>query len=94
MGEYINPRDGSSKEQFLTSHGREINDPSEAFSTELPVCLMNNGRFTAAGIAYDEREVRAFTMPGDDRPKKWYAVPLEKLRPFMSHYALADIGKL
>ena len=40
----------------------------------LPVCLVDNGNFTAAGIAYSEAELRAFAEPQDTRPKEWYLV--------------------
>jgi hypothetical protein len=86
MGEYINTVDRT-KEQFLIAEGREISDPGLVASGELPVCLVDNGIFTAAGIAYDERELKAFTEPEDYRPKRWFAVSIEKLTPFMSKYA-------
>lgn len=79
MGYYINPPD-MTKEEFLEKHGTETDDPrfdSETF----PVCLVNNGPFTAAGIAYDAKERDAFLRP-DGRPKKWYQVPREALLPY------------
>lgn len=92
MGEYINPHDRT-KEEFLVSEGRLIGSPQEALvGEELPVCLVNNGPFTAAGIAYDAGEIAAFTEPGDSRPKKWYAVSIKKLKPFMSLYLLKQYG--
>ena len=86
MGYYINPQDGSTKEEWLKKHGREIS-PSEVYghdyATELPVCLVDNGDFTAAGIAYDEREAKAFLYP-DRRKKLWYLASREVLKPFYS----------
>lgn len=92
MGEYINPRDGSTKEEFLRGHGRPIDDPSRVQAGELAVCLVSNPTFTAAGIAYNDDEVRAWTDPRDDRAKSWWAVKVEDLRPFMSRYALESLG--
>lgn len=83
MGAYVNPQ-GMEKEDFLEQNGHQV---SEAVirawdgwndGEMLPVVWADNGRFTAAGIAYDAREREAFLMP-DPRPKKYYLVPLEKL---------------
>jgi hypothetical protein len=78
----VNPSDRS-KEAFLTSHGVVVpgrtlnwNDVPEG---SLPVVLFNNGRFTAACIAYDESELTDATDPEDDRPRTIYIVPVEKL---------------
>ena len=92
MGEYINPRDRS-KEQFLLDHGRLIDSPGDVYAGELPVCLVDNGPFTAAGIAYSRGEIEAFDSPSDDRPKSWWAVKIDDLLPFMSAYALRAIGR-
>lgn len=78
MGCYINPKD-KSKEAFLILNGTPTLEPCEITETELPVCLVDNGLFTAAGIAYDEDEVDAFLHP-DPRPKRWYRVSRELLR--------------
>lgn len=43
------------------------------------VCHVNNGMFTAAGIAYDEMEYDVFKDPNDQRPKKWYLLSKWKL---------------
>lgn len=84
MGYYINPPD-MTKEQFLKKHGKlltqvEIKD-FDFSSDSLPVCLVDNGAFTAAGIGYDAHEVQAFLHP-DHRPKTWYAVSRENLKPY------------
>lgn len=92
MGYYINPTDGRSKESWLIEEGRQIpyskvldlfdEETFEASDGMVPVCLVDNGGFTAAGIAYDVQEAKAFMQPTDDRPKVWYAVSREKLRDF------------
>lgn len=78
MGFYINPPNGFPKELFLVEHGTPINQPSGDFdfvgSDSLPVCWVDNGAFTAAGICYSKRELQAFTVPGDNRPKQWFLV--------------------
>jgi hypothetical protein len=82
MGYYINPKTGS-KEEWLAKNAKPISDSqAESFKfglNSLPVCLVDNGGFTAAGIAYDARELRAFLNP-DPRPKKWYSVESDKLK--------------
>ena len=87
MGYYINPKDGSEKEEFLKKHGTplkadEVNNFDFA-SDALPVCLVDNGWMTAAGIAYSPQERDVFADPSDHRPKKWYSVPTTLLTEFM-----------
>lgn len=84
MGYYINPKQ-QTKEEFLAACGRllELADV-RAFDFdqgELPVCLVDNGVFTAAAIAYDARE-RDYFLREDHRPKTWYAVPAVELAPY------------
>ena len=86
MGYYINPED-CTKEQWLHENGEEIppmlaEELAAANGSHMPVVLINNGAFTAAGIIYDTDELMAFTGPGDHRPKIFYSVPREKLQPF------------
>lgn len=83
MGYYINPPD-MEKEDFLRQHGRPIHSTEAKMhltDTTLPVCLVNNGGFTAAGIAYSMDEVDAFLHP-DRRPKRWFSVSREALKPY------------
>ncbi len=85
MGYYINPEDGRPKERWLQDEGRRasLEECRHCFAatTERPVCLVDNGAFTAAGIAYSPEELEAFAAP-DRRPKRWFLVPTERLRPF------------
>ena len=84
MGFYINP-ENESKEEFLRKNGKLISqDEFETHlfteeDTEIPVCLVDNGFFTAAGIAYSPRELQAFTRPSDDRPKRFYLCDISKV---------------
>ena len=87
MGAYVNP-ENETKEKFLEREGRPVGnikwkDVPEGF---LPVILLDNFAFSAAGIAYSERELNAFTDPRDSRIKKIYLVPIEKLLP------VSDLG--
>jgi hypothetical protein len=78
MGCYVNPVE-QSKEQWLEENGTLVPGPIVPSQEFLPVCLVDNGYFTAAGIGFDQREVDAFSYP-DPRPKKWYKVARDKLR--------------
>lgn len=86
MGYYINPSD-MTKEEFLAKHGKPLSQSTiEAFNYNgdtLPVCLVDNGIFTAAGIAYSFNEAQAFLHP-DHRPKQWFEVSREDLKPYYS----------
>jgi hypothetical protein len=85
MGAYINPANGMDKKAWLdeNSYGEPSTSPPEDAkqwmrADLLPVCLVDNGMFTAAGIAYSEQELNVFKTP-DGRPKIWYLVEKEKL---------------
>jgi hypothetical protein len=81
MGCYVNPRT-ESKESFLDREGTPLTKTptwSEVPEGSLPVCLVANPRWTAAGVAYFEGELQAFADPFDNRPKRWYFVPIAKL---------------
>lgn len=75
MGFYIDPKQGT-KEDWLRKHGRRIAQPTAwpAASEDLPVCLVLNPGFTAAAIAYNERELERL-LPEDGRPKLWFSAP-------------------
>jgi hypothetical protein len=81
MGCYVNPKN-EFKESFLDREGVVLNKPpvwEEVPFGQLPVVLINNGLFTAAGVAYCKSELQAFTDPKDRRPKKYYFVDIDKL---------------
>ena len=91
MGYYVNSRN-ESKESFLQREG--ICAPSDRkISWEsvpagfLPVSLVDNGSFTAAGIAYSKEELDEFTRTDDPRLRKLYLVKIEKL------LKVSDLGR-
>ncbi len=76
MGYYINP-DRGSKESYLEKEG--IQAPwapkwEDIPSDKVAVCLVDNGMFTAAGIAYSPAELEEFSRY-DGREKQWYILP-------------------
>lgn len=82
MGIYINPPDND-KEAWLRKNGFEASSAEIAkstadFKTHFPVCLVNNGAFTAAGVCDSEREFEAFNGPDDYRPKTWFVVGIDQ----------------
>ena len=79
MGVYINPPD-CTKEAWLSRHGIPLPAAPREFEDDfgVAVCLVDNGYFTAAGVAHSPEELAVFAA-SDPRPKSWYRVPLEKL---------------
>ncbi len=95
MGCYLNPRDGSSKEEWLNDKGLPIDQDQVTrvdadvlrASGLMLVCLVYNADFTAAMVAYDDRQKRRGLEPSDPRPKKWYLCTIPDLLT-----ASADLG--
>lgn len=90
MGLYINPMKGT-KEDWLMKKGRQVcillpevalpDFKSFTEKGELPVILVNNGTFTAAGVAFNEQEYEIMTeSERDTRPKILFAVSKKKLK--------------
>lgn len=85
MGCYVNPLD-CEKEEWLLEKGDIVDDAggapdwSDTPEGQLPVCLVNNGPFLAAAVAYNESEIRAFNDPSDYRPRLWFFVDIEDLK--------------
>lgn len=86
MGWYINP-EGETKEAFLRREGKEVKDIDwiKIPQGQIPVVLIDNGFFTAAGIACSQDELHAFTLSDDPRPKTFYLVPTEKILEVMGN---------
>jgi len=83
MGIYINPSDND-KEGWLRKNGFEASDALIAkntadFKTHFPICLVDNGHFTAAAVADTEEEFERFNDPRDLRPKHWFVVGIDQL---------------
>lgn len=90
MGYYINPPTGT-KEDFLKEFGTPITrDEALKFDfgqDSLPVCLVDNVTFTAAGIAHCPREVEAFMETATKRLTTWFVVSRENLKPYYRELA-------
>lgn len=87
MGFYINPQD-TSKEEFLEKHGSLVSNDlkwKDVPKGNFPVVLVDNGRFTAAGVCCEERELEEFLRtPNDYRPKKVFLVKIKRLLPVVT----------
>jgi len=83
MGCYINhPK--LQKEDWLLLHAKQYGPQAPLWDRvpegELPVCLVDNGPFTAAGIAFSEEELHEFNDAEDPRPRFWYLAPISRLK--------------
>jgi len=81
MGYYIETIGGSSRKaaqlQQEFTQIKRLSGPIPTTSTDVTVCVVENGLFDAAAIAYDARELSAFCQPTDHRPKTWLSVPVD-----------------
>ena len=88
MGMYINPIDGKTKHRWLADNGKLLEHPPKKISDlpkeHLPVVLVDNGPFTAAGVAYCDDELQVFSDPIDPRKKLWYSVSIKDMMPHVS----------
>lgn len=92
MGYYINP-EKITKEKWLKEFGiLATSFHKDAFTSKpdgmLPVVLVDNGDFSAAGICFSEDEFQAFTSPSDKRSKSlWFVLEedLLKMCPNLCH---------
>jgi len=70
VGCYVNPSDGS-KEDWLFANG-EFTEKPKSFGSKpegtLPVCLVDNGPFTAAAVAFDASEFKEFIRQRENTP--------------------------
>jgi hypothetical protein len=64
------------KERWLLENGKpllEFPKWDEIPDDSVLICMVDNGPFRAAAIAFSEREMQHFTNPKDMRPKTiWY----------------------
>lgn len=85
MGKYVNPLGGMSKEMWLIQHGDMLEEVPTEYKVGdcLVVCWVDNGAFSAAGIADSQAELEAFKIASDTRQKLWFLVPEASLKEFM-----------
>ncbi len=81
MGLYINPKN-EEKEEWLNGNATPITEDDAILSLDngdVVICLVDNLDFTAAGVAYDEKELK-YMMKDDGRDKEYFITSLEKLQ--------------
>jgi hypothetical protein len=75
------------KEEWLEKYGFHLDGApnwEEVDENHYPVCLVDNGPFTAAAIAYRSEELEVFSESTlDRRPKTWYTVEKRHLQQFL-----------
>jgi hypothetical protein len=88
MGLYINPP-GMTKEKFLQNHAERVTedrvkefnfDPMLGHTLQLPLCLVDNGHFTALAVGFEKEETLRWFNPQDFRPKRFYFVAKEVIK--------------
>ena len=104
MGYYIEvPNHRGKAKQLVELHGGEIVPPIKAVKDipkgKILVVVMDNGGFEAAGVAFDQQELQAFTHPLDKRPKTFILMDEEvvySLQPYVRgciDYHARNLGK-
>lgn len=80
MGFYIETPAPRGKAQWLLDNAGalEVSAPAAGRPDSIPVVVVDNGPFEAAGIAYDEDEFKAFLRP-DGRRRTFLLVPREQV---------------
>jgi hypothetical protein len=99
MGCYVNLPNNGNKKNWLEAAGEkfapDVNSWKERPNGTLPVVLLDNGIFTAAGVAFSDAEWLVFSDPSDDRPRWYYYVDVDKLRnysPIDDYYKEENAG--
>jgi hypothetical protein len=82
---YINPTNCQSKEDWLAQYGEPTTERNAITNYnankedgKIPVCLLDNVVFSAAGVGFSLNETEAFAYP-DGRKKTWFLVNISDL---------------
>ena len=80
MGLYLEPE--IDKQEWIEENGKKgFVDFEDIPNNKVLICVVDNGFFVAMAVAFSEREVKAFSLPDDHRPKEWYLVNKEVVKP-------------
>lgn len=86
MGFYIEATGGKDKAAWLVKNAKGTIVPKATPTPDsIPVVVMDNGPFEAAGVAFNQRELDAFTSPSDYRPKTIVMVPRDEVLKYCPH---------
>ncbi|MDD3263378.1 MAG: hypothetical protein PHT94_00615 [Candidatus Nanoarchaeia archaeon] len=93
MGYYVNPNN-IIKEEWLSLNAekvsKEIAVEEVRKDKKAVLVLIDNGLFTACGLAFNEREFNDFTDEEDRRPKTFYITEHHKLKDVIAGYESID----
>lgn len=81
MGYYIETDSATNKAAWLVANARGVIMPGPVPAPTpdiIPVVVMHNGYFEAAGIAFNAKELASFAHP-DGRHKEYLLVPREEV---------------
>lgn len=80
MGFYIETSSNKNKAQWLVDNAKgTIVNQAVPTHDSIPVVVLDNGLFEAAGIAFDESELAEFTRPQDRRRRTIVMVPRDQV---------------
>jgi hypothetical protein len=86
MGYYIQgPNRGKASDILIRIPGSRIltkPDPSllDEGSEDVLICVVSNGGFDAAGVAFSKRDLAEWMDPSDPRPKVWISANRNMVR--------------
>jgi len=80
MGYYIETPQPRNKAAWLVANHKAIVIPAPIYLSPplTTICVVENGMFDAAAIAYDQSEFDAFVRP-DGRPRTWLAMSTDEV---------------
>ncbi len=87
MGYYIETNSPKGKAKWLVDNAKAVRtaEPVAGTAELIPVCVVDNGMFEAAAIAFDSEELSCFNNPTDYRPKTWLSVPRAEVLRLCPH---------
>lgn len=87
MGYYIETGKRLGKAKWLVDNAKAMITfaPVAGTAEMIPVCVIDNGAFEAAGIAFDSEELSCFNNPTDYRLKTWLSVPRAEVLRLCPH---------
>lgn len=87
MGYYIETSSRNDKAKWLVDNAKAMITfaPVAGTAEMIPVCVVDNGAFEAAAIAFDKDELEVFEDPRDERFRMWLSVPRAEVLRLCPH---------
>lgn len=90
MGLYLNPPNLNKYEWCQTYCEDHLKLSDFLFDSvaddEFLVVVVNNDRFIACGVAYDQHEYETFTDPEDTRAKEYFIMKRKVIEPYCAEW--------